>query len=822
MPYANIIGNIVPRLYLMVTVGTVYMSIPDAPVQEIMKDMMEMCRGVQHPIRGLFLRYYLSQGARDYLPIGNNEGPVGNLQDSIQFVITNFIEMNKLWVRLQHQGHSREREKRTKERKELQILVGSNLVRLSNLEGIDKEYYRTSILPAILEQVVQCRDVIAQEYLLDVVSQVFPDEFHLYTLDLFLNATANLNPGASVKKIILALVNRLAEYSAREAENGSSTPEETEDDGTEHTEDVTAALEKATIEDKGESDSEDVKKEDSNEDVKEESSEDKEQDTEKTEDGDESKDAGNSESKDEVKDASTEPFSPPKSTKAVPVRRGVPINIDLFDIFWSLVAKLLAARPDLPIEDVTALYVGIARLSLSCYPERTENIDKILEFILNKVESLKDTPDVHSEVTTANILELLRLLIRAYPRLLTVLSLKSFIPLLNSQPVKTQKDVALAVIDSVLSDKNYIETVEDAEGLFGLVRFIICEGEELANKNVSSGLSKLMGDDDEGSSEPVSDSTLPDNILNDQSSLAKVVHLLYNKDPEIQANLLNAARKALSEGKSFVRFTYPALITSALKLVRRFKTREKVDSEWQEKIGSTFKFVQLVISDINKYGKADKALRFFVDSAMIADQVGSEEASYEFYAQAFSVYEESISDSRAQYQAICVIAGALQSSRNFSLDNYDTLVSKCALYGSKLLKKPDQCRAVYYASHLWWAVEIPALGEQEGVTQFFRDGKRVLECLQRALRVADACMDVAVSVELFVEILNRCIYFFDRGNEQVSVKFITGLIELIQRNLGSITDGSISDSPRKHFERTLKFINDQKDVDDRYNQIIVS
>lgn len=29
----------------------VYMSIEDAPVKEIMKDMMEMSRGVQHPIR---------------------------------------------------------------------------------------------------------------------------------------------------------------------------------------------------------------------------------------------------------------------------------------------------------------------------------------------------------------------------------------------------------------------------------------------------------------------------------------------------------------------------------------------------------------------------------------------------------------------------------------------------------------------------------------------------------------------------------------------------------------------------------------------------
>ena len=69
-------GNIVPRLYLMITVGSVYMSIPDAPVKEIMKDMMEMSRGVQHPTRGLFLRHYLSGQTRDHLPVGNDQGYV--------------------------------------------------------------------------------------------------------------------------------------------------------------------------------------------------------------------------------------------------------------------------------------------------------------------------------------------------------------------------------------------------------------------------------------------------------------------------------------------------------------------------------------------------------------------------------------------------------------------------------------------------------------------------------------------------------------------------------------------------------------------------
>lgn len=63
-----------PRLYLMMTVGSIYMSIPEAPIKEIMKDMLEMTRGVQHATRGLFLRHYLSGQTRDYLPVGESSG----------------------------------------------------------------------------------------------------------------------------------------------------------------------------------------------------------------------------------------------------------------------------------------------------------------------------------------------------------------------------------------------------------------------------------------------------------------------------------------------------------------------------------------------------------------------------------------------------------------------------------------------------------------------------------------------------------------------------------------------------------------------------
>ena len=92
-------------------------------------------------------------------------------------LLQNFIETNRLWVRLQMQGANKDRKKREK------ILVGTNLVRLNQLEGLDVADYKTNVLPKILEEVLSCKDTIAQSYLMVCIIQVFPDDFHLNTLD---------------------------------------------------------------------------------------------------------------------------------------------------------------------------------------------------------------------------------------------------------------------------------------------------------------------------------------------------------------------------------------------------------------------------------------------------------------------------------------------------------------------------------------------------------------------------------------------------------------------------------------------------------------
>jgi vacuolar protein sorting-associated protein 35 len=151
----------------------VYIKSGEAPKKDILKDLLEMANGVQHPLKGLFLRNYLLTSTKELLPIGPpNDSENGDINDALEIIMTNFSEMNKLWVRLQYQGPSKEREKRERERRELRILVGTNLVRLSQMELLDLDMYQRIVLPGILEQAVSCKEPISQEYLMECVIQV--------------------------------------------------------------------------------------------------------------------------------------------------------------------------------------------------------------------------------------------------------------------------------------------------------------------------------------------------------------------------------------------------------------------------------------------------------------------------------------------------------------------------------------------------------------------------------------------------------------------------------------------------------------------------
>ena len=205
--------KVLPRLYLQICAASALIRSQEGQTDtSILDELVEEVKCVQNPVRGLFLRHYLLQAFRDKLP----DSP-----DGILFVMNNFIEMNKLWVRLQHlpgDGKSKEqRKKRERERNELRILVGTNLVRLSQMEtAVTSQVYGHEILPKILEQIVVCGDPLAQAYLMDCIIQVFPDEYHIETLSILLAVCPKLRDKVNIRTILQSLMDRLANYYADE------------------------------------------------------------------------------------------------------------------------------------------------------------------------------------------------------------------------------------------------------------------------------------------------------------------------------------------------------------------------------------------------------------------------------------------------------------------------------------------------------------------------------------------------------------------------------------------------------------------------------
>lgn len=86
---------------------------------------------------------------RSFLSFDTCSDDGGDVNDSVDCIIRNFVEMNRLWIRMQN-TKSRNKDQREKQRNDLKVLVGTNFVVLSQLEGIDSNYYNTVCLSLLV------------------------------------------------------------------------------------------------------------------------------------------------------------------------------------------------------------------------------------------------------------------------------------------------------------------------------------------------------------------------------------------------------------------------------------------------------------------------------------------------------------------------------------------------------------------------------------------------------------------------------------------------------------------------------------------------
>ncbi|KAF5753058.1 hypothetical protein HS088_TW01G00976 [Tripterygium wilfordii] len=677
-------GNILPRSYLLCTVGSVYIKSEEAPAKDVLKDLVEMCRGIQHPLRGLFLRSYLSQVSRDKLPdIGSEyEGDADALMDSVEFVLQNFTEMNKLWVRMQHQGSVREKEKREKERNELRDLVGKNLHVLSQLEGVDLDMYRDIVLPRILEQVVNCKDELAQYYLMDCIIQVFPDEYHLQTLETLLDACPQLQPSVDIKTVLSRLMERLSSYAA-------------------------------------------------------------------------------------------------SSPGVLPEF----LQVEAFSKLNNSIGKVIEAQVEMSILGAVILYSSLLKFTLHVHPDRLDYADQVLGACVKKLSSKGKIDDSRA---TKEIVALLSAPLEKYNDIVTTLKLSNYPRVMEYLDSETNKVMATVIIQSVTKNNTNVSSAEKVGALFELIKGLI--------KDLDGSPHEEVDEDD---------------FIEEQNSVARLIQMLHNDVPEEMFKIISTVwQHIVTGGAKRLSFTVPALVFSSLKLIRQLQSQEENPFGDDTSISpkKIFQLLNQIIEALLTVPAPELALRLYLQCAEAGNDCDLEPVAYEFFTQAYILYEEEISDSKAQVTTLHLIIGTLQRMHVFGVENRDTLTHKATGYSAKLLKKPDQCRAVYACSHLFW------VDDQDNL----KDGERVLICLKRALRIANAAQQMSNatrgstgSVTLFVEILNKYLYFFEKGNPQITVAAIQSLIELIKTEMQS--DSTTPDpAAEAFFACTLRYIQFQK------------
>lgn len=755
-------GNILPRLYLLVTVGVVYIQTEEQQqfVRDILRDMVEMCRGMQHPLRGLFLRNYLIQTTKNILPQnmptallldssnscengdangddgdtakrgGSMEGvpiPRSSVHDSIDYILMNFTEMNKLWVRMQYQGHTKDRHLREQERRDLKQLVGANLYALSSLENLTVQIYKNKVLPIVLAQIVNSKDAIAQEYLMEVIIHVFPDEFHVATLQVYLDACSTLHEDVDMNSIITTLIKRLTAMATQEdnAGDGSGTP------------------------------------------------------------------------------------------------TGIPAELELFSVFSEKIEQIIKTRPRTPLEKIIGMQASLLSLALKCYSDKPEYVNIVL-MSTNKIFNNFDIDKLMAKSNVANeLVSLLKLPVDHYNDLLLVADMAGFAPLLNFLDWEPRKDTCTYLIENALQHGCIVSDVEKTNKVLDLLQTLYKHQPD-APEDESLDLTD-MGGVITGPSSRQQQIVEPgfgmaSEVETDTCLLVKLLHNFHSDDPNIQYLMLQAAKEHLAAdvkgtgGQVKRQYTLPALIFIALQLALRFKAISQQDEMWGKKchkiLGS---YCRHLIDKLVADEKGELALRLFLQCALVVNQLPFEQndvLAYEFFSQALALYEDAMTESRAQFAAIQLIMCTLQRMTCFTEENHEPLRTQCTLSASKLFKKPDQARAVAQSAHLYWDCSVADIEDKP-----LREGKRVADCLKRSVKTASQVLDAGARTQIYAEMLDHYIHYFVQPQcTSITATVINQIIAKIRQELEeNVTAADDKARLKRHIDVSMKHLKEKKD-----------
>ena len=179
-----------------------------------------------------------------------------------------------------------------------------------------------------------------------------------------------------------------------------------------------------------------------------------------------------------------------------------------------------------------------------------------------------------------------------------------------------------------------------------------------------------------------------------------------------------------------------------------------------------------------------------------------EESCATFIKNAIIIFEEGRYNPNQKYDMLSQISSLLMTL-NINKDIIGTIIDQLIKGSEKMVQREEQCKAMLVISQLYFSI--------------FKDTKKVMDCLGKARRFADFAMTNPKNLILFVEYLNKILYFIEKDEKIIDMKpeQVEDLIELIKGHIRTIKnipsdDISYLEKIEIYFNNTLKLVQSRK------------
>ena len=148
---------LIPRIYLMIICGSIYLELYPIKFREIIFDLLNAVKCVQNPLRGFWLRYFLFKKLKNVLPIkigeyiSNEEYFFIYRKISLLFLMTNLEELILSAMRTKKEIYIDNRKIDEKQRINMISCIEEVIEEISFMKGLDKNIFVNKILPKMFD-----------------------------------------------------------------------------------------------------------------------------------------------------------------------------------------------------------------------------------------------------------------------------------------------------------------------------------------------------------------------------------------------------------------------------------------------------------------------------------------------------------------------------------------------------------------------------------------------------------------------------------------------------------------------------------------------